>query len=51
MMQEVLEEMPELQEDERTIVSTRVFDAPGRMVCKDLFERLTNCLVEKGVAA
>lgn len=31
-MQELLEEMPELQEDERTIVSTRVFNAPRKMV-------------------
>jgi uncharacterized protein YndB with AHSA1/START domain len=31
-MQELLERMPELQEDERTIVSTRVFHAPRRMV-------------------
>jgi uncharacterized protein YndB with AHSA1/START domain len=32
MMQELLEAMPELQEEERTIVSTRVFKAPRKMV-------------------
>jgi uncharacterized protein YndB with AHSA1/START domain len=31
-MQELLETMPELAEDERTIVSTRVFAAPRKMV-------------------
>jgi len=31
-MLELLETMPELQEDERTIVSTRVFNAPRKMV-------------------
>ncbi len=31
-MQDLLEAMPELQEDERTIVSTRVFNAPRKMV-------------------
>ncbi|MDW5266015.1 MULTISPECIES: SRPBCC domain-containing protein [Acidobacteriaceae] len=31
-MLELLEAMPELQEDERTIVSTRVFNAPRKMV-------------------
>jgi hypothetical protein len=40
MMQELLEEMPELQEDERSIVSTRVFNAP-----------LTKFLATKGVSA
>ncbi len=33
-MQELLENIPELQEDERTIVSTRLFKAPRRMVYK-----------------
>ena len=32
MMPELLDTIPELQEDERTIVSTRVFNAPRRMV-------------------
>lgn len=32
MMRELLEDIPELQEDERTIVSTRVFNAPRQMV-------------------
>jgi uncharacterized protein YndB with AHSA1/START domain len=32
MLQQLLEQMPELQEDERTIVSTRLFYAPRRMV-------------------
>ena len=32
MMQELLDNIPELQEDERTIVSTRVFNAPRQMV-------------------
>lgn len=31
-MLELLEEIPELQEDERSIVSTRVFNAPRKMV-------------------
>jgi hypothetical protein len=31
-MLDLLETMPELQEDERTIVSTRVFNAPRKMV-------------------
>ena len=32
MMPELLDNIPELQEDERTIVSTRVFNAPRQMV-------------------
>ena len=31
-MQELLETMPELQEDERTVVITRVFQAPRKLV-------------------
>jgi hypothetical protein len=58
-MLDLLETMPELQEDERTIVSTRVFNAPRKMVYAaftdpqqvDLFERLTQFLAQKGVTA
>jgi uncharacterized protein YndB with AHSA1/START domain len=32
MMHNLLEVLPELQEDERTIVSTRIFNAPRKMV-------------------
>jgi uncharacterized protein YndB with AHSA1/START domain len=54
-MLELLETMPELQEDERTTVSDRVFNAPRKMVyaafADPLFERLTQFLAQKGVTA
>lgn len=44
MMQETLNKMPELQEGEQTIVSTRVFSAPRKLLYEAFTER-------KGVAA
>jgi len=47
-MHNLREVLPELQEDEQTMVSARVFNASHSMV---YFERLTKFLAAKGVTA
>jgi hypothetical protein len=49
MMQELLEKMPELQKDERTVVSTRIFNAPRKMVHEAFAD--PKFLAKKGASA